>query len=124
MRVVAALWLFLLPACPTLADEARYPVLGDATAEGRDVWLNNCEGCHAYGFAGSPNPFKPDHWRARLKKDKSVLYRHALEGFFGPKDTFMPPRGGTDSLSDREVKSAVDYMRALAQHTINKEEKK
>lgn len=86
--------------------------------------MDNCEGCHGYGFAGSPNPQHPDDWRARLEKDVNTLHRHAIQGFFGPTDSWMPPRGGNEKLTDAEVIAAVDYMRALAQHHIDSEDKK
>ena len=48
----------------------------------------------------------------------SVLYSHAIEGFFGPDDTMMPARGGNPDLTDEEVKLAVDYMLALATYYL------
>ena len=36
---------------------------------------------------------------------KDTLHKHALEGF-----NAMPAKGGNGSLSDDEVKAAVDYM--------------
>lgn len=89
---------------------------------GRIIWIDSCEGCHAYGIADSPNPLKPKEWKDRVVKPKETLYDHAINGFFGPDYTMMPPRGGNDDLSDDEVKLAVDYMKALAEHYINKEE--
>lgn len=86
--------------------------------QGRNVWLENCHGCHAFGIAGAPIPMQPDEWKQRLKKGKPVLYEHALNGFFGPDDTMMPARGGNSKLSDDEVRAAVDYMAALAKHYI------
>jgi cytochrome c5 len=98
-----------------LADDSRYTHFdGEHLAQGRAVWLANCEGCHGYGTAGAPIPMVPDDWQARLEKPRAVLYRHAIEGFFGPDDTMMPPRGGNESLTDSEVRAAVDYMAELA----------
>jgi cytochrome c5 len=99
----------------TAADAGTYQVFaGTQLVQGRAVWLENCEGCHGYGTAGAPIPMVTDDWRDRLTKSRETLYRHAIEGFFGPDDTMMPPRGGNDALSDAEVKSAVDYMATLA----------
>ncbi|MGH1357582.1 MAG: c-type cytochrome [Burkholderiaceae bacterium] len=103
-------------ACAATPD---YPQLAGATSEGRMVWIDTCEACHAYGIAGSPNPLDPDDWRHRVAKPRIVLYKHAIEGFFGPDDTQMPARGGNDSLSDTQVKAAVDYMVALAKKHLN-----
>jgi cytochrome c5 len=90
-------------------------------AYGRDTWLANCEGCHGYGIAGAPVPVQADDWRSRLAKGKTVLYEHAINGFYGPDDTVMPARGGNPQLSDAEVMAAVDYMAALATFYIQKE---
>ncbi|MFK7967324.1 MAG: cytochrome c5 family protein [Burkholderiaceae bacterium] len=109
---------------PALQAESRYPVLTGTTVHGRDVWLGTCESCHAYGIAGSPNPDEPDAWRERLKKPRAVLHEHAINGFFGPEDTHMPPRGGNPALSDEDVQAAVDYMIALALRTLNQAEEK
>lgn len=89
--------------------------------QGRVIWIDSCEGCHAYSIADSPNPLKPKQWKDRINKPIEVLYDHAINGYFGPDDSMMPPRGGNDSLSDEEVKLAVDYMTTLAQYYIDKQ---
>jgi cytochrome c5 len=109
----------------TSAAESNYPPAGDnSTSAGRLVWLGTCESCHAYGIAGAPRPTQPDDWSERVIKPKSTLYEHAIDGFFGPDDTYMPPRGGNEQLSDDEVKAAVDYMVEFALRTILSQEKK
>lgn len=87
---------------------------------GREIWIENCKGCHAYGTAGAPVPMIKEDWKPRVTKDISVLYAHAINGFFGPDDTMMPERGGNPNLSDKEVKLAVDYMLKLAIFYIEK----
>ena len=116
-----SLFLFVLLNSVSADDQAYIKFSEQALIEGREIWLDSCEGCHAYGIAGSPNPLKPDDWRQRLAKDQAVLYEHAIDGFFGPDDTMMPPRGGNHALSDEEVKVAVDYMTSLAEHYITEE---
>lgn len=97
-----------------------YPVFpGDHLAAGRAVWLATCEGCHGYGIAGSPNPREAADWAARVETPRAVLHDHAIHGFFGPDDTYMPPRGGNDALSDDQVRAAVDYMVEFARQTIH-----
>ena len=97
------------------AEPTAYVEFEDAQLQqGRSIWMANCEGCHGYGIAGSPVPMQPDEWEARLAKGKAVLYAHAINGFYGPDDTFMPERGGNPELSDKQVRAAVDYMTALA----------
>lgn len=111
--------------CGIALAAPEYPALRGATESGRTVWIETCENCHAYGVAGAPDPAAADDWKDRLQKKPAVLYQHAIEGFFGPDDTYMPPRGGNDVLTDDEVRAAVDYMVALARHHAkrHKEEK-
>ena len=44
-----------------------------------------------------------------MAQGKDTLYKRALEGYTGQAG-MMPPRGGNPTLSDDEVKAAVDYM--------------
>lgn len=109
----------LLASGLCLADNPAYlPLQGETLVQGRTIWLDNCEGCHGYGIAGAPIPMEPLAWQPRLQQPMSTLYNHAINGFFGPDDTMMPPKGGNPTLSDQEVRSAVDYMAALARHYI------
>ena len=99
-----------------LADSDRYQGFSAPLLQsGRTLWLENCEGCHGWGIADAPIPMQPDDWRERLHQPRSVLYGHAINGFFGPDDSMMPKRGGNPSLTDHQVQLAVDYMVALAQ---------
>ena len=105
------LLIALCMACNAAPVFADYPEFSDERLTlGRSVWLENCEGCHAYGIAGAPLATSQKAWSARIAKGKEALYLHAINGFFGPGGTMMPPRGGNDSLTDEEVSAAVDYM--------------
>ena len=116
------LTLVLSSKCLIAENQAYIKFEGKTLQIGRTIWIENCEGCHAYGIAGSPNPLQPADWSKRLQKDKTTLYLHAIEGFFGPDDTMMPPRGGNEELNDDEVTAAVDYMSALAKYYIDKKD--
>jgi len=124
---LGGLLLLLLTATPAAASPdgaASTPYKrfeGQALVQGRAVWLANCETCHGYGIAGAPIPMEPAEWQPRLQQPMDVLYGHAINGFFGPDDAYMPPRGGNPKLSDAEVKSAVDYVTTLARHYIDKQ---
>ena len=103
----------------TWATNPAYVELpGSELVQGRTLWLDSCEGCHGYGIAGAPIPMIPEEWQARLEKPQTTLYKHAIDGFFGPDDTMMPPRGGNPELTDQQVMLAVDYMTALARHHL------
>jgi len=105
-----------------LAEKADYVQSGnDALQQGRDLWLENCEGCHGYGIADAPVPMQPSDWKYRVIKEKEVLYRHAIEGFIGEDYSMMPARGGNDELNDEQVKAAVDYMLFLANFYIKRQ---
>lgn len=121
-----ALMVFIcinVPMSPVFADKANPFVQfeGENLQFGRTVWVENCQGCHGYGIAGAPIPMEKDEWQHRIKKDVSVLYRHAIDGFFGEDDTMMPSRGGNPELSDKQVMAAVDYMLKLAKYYAAKE---
>lgn len=117
------LFLVLMMNSLVYADGSQFIKFDDESlSKGREVWLANCKGCHGFGIAGAPVPVNPDDWRKRVSKQRAVLYQHAIEGFFGEDDTMMPERGGNPDLSDSQVKSAVDYMVALATYYIKKME--
>lgn len=82
---------------------------------GAEIWDATCRGCHGLGIADSPKITDREAWAPRIAQGKDVLYQHALEGFFGPDSAMMPPRGGNPSLSDEDVKAAVDFMVANSQ---------
>lgn len=119
--VTAGLVVSCLCATVPLPAGERYQNFDDPKlVVGKQTWLTNCEGCHGYGIAGAPVPMLAPQWRERIQKDLDVLYEHALEGFFGPGGTMMPARGGNDSLTDDQVRGAVDYMLALARFHVEK----
>lgn len=95
-------------AQPALAQP--FPAYDDPVlARGRAVWIATCSACHANSMADAPQVRDPSAWKARLAKPRAALYESALRG---RKDgeLEMPPRGGNASLSDDEVRAAVDYM--------------
>lgn len=94
------------PAAAPAAAPA--PAVADNSA-GKAVFGKVCAMCHAAGVAGAPKPGDKADWGPRIAQGNDVLYKHAVEGYTGAKG-MMPPRGGGASLTDDEVKSAVDYM--------------
>jgi cytochrome c5 len=81
---------------------------GEATAQGEsgaDVYNKSCASCHASGVAGAPKVGDTEAWKDRIAQGMDTLYNHAIEGF-----NSMPAKGGDASLTDDQVKSAVDYM--------------
>jgi len=82
-------------------------------ALGKSVYGKTCAMCHAAGVAGAPKPGDKADWGPRIAQGNETLYKHALEGFTGAKG-MMPARGGGNTLSDDEVKAAVDHMVSLS----------
>lgn len=104
------------PEAPKAAAPAPAPVQAPApapavpaNAAGASVYNKTCALCHAAGVAGAPKPGDQAEWAPRIAQGKDILYKHSLEGFTGEKGN-MPARGGASTLTDDEVKSAVDYM--------------
>ena len=105
------------PAPAAVATPAPAPAPATAavadSAAGKSVYNKVCAMCHAAGVAGAPKPGDKADWGPRIAQGPEVLYKHAIEGFTGAKG-MMPARGGGASLSDEQVKAAVDHMVALS----------
>ena len=95
------------PADAPKADAAKTEDKGAAAggADGKKVYEASCQACHGGAVPGIPHVGKKEDWAPRIKQGKDTLHKHALEGF-----NAMPAKGGNGSLSDDEVKAAVDYM--------------
>jgi cytochrome c5 len=78
-------------------------------ADGKATYDKACMACHAAGVAGAPKFGDKAAWGPRIAQGNETLYTHALKGFTGKKG-MMPAKGGNASLSDADVKAAVDYM--------------
>ncbi|WP_069384991.1 c-type cytochrome [Halomonas caseinilytica] len=73
--------------------------------DGAAIYDAVCMACHDTGVANAPKIGDTEAWSQRLEKGTDTLYTHVIEGF-----NAMPPKGGDPSLSDAEVKAAVDYL--------------
>ncbi len=85
-----------------------------ATIDGASVYQNACMACHAAGIAGAPRVGDAPAWADRIAQGNETLYTNAIEGLQGEAGV-MPAKGGNMSLSDDEVKAAVDHMVAQSQ---------
>nr|WP_295083637.1 c-type cytochrome [uncultured Roseateles sp.] len=102
------------PAANTVVAAAPAPAsAAPENALGKSVFGKTCAMCHAAGVAGAPKPGDKADWGPRIAQGNETLYKHAIEGFTGAKG-MMPPRGGGSTLSDDEVKAAVDHMVSLS----------
>ncbi len=73
--------------------------------DGKTVYNTVCAGCHGAGVMGAPKMGDKGAWAGRIGQGMATLDNHAINGFKG-----MPARGGSASLTDDEVKGAVEYM--------------
>jgi cytochrome c5 len=96
-----------VPAAP--APGAAKAASAGSAAEGKAVYDQTCHVCHGTGLAGSPKFGDKAAWAPRIATGMETLYNAALHGLRA-----MPPKGGNASLSDAQVKAAVDYMVAAA----------
>lgn len=76
---------------------------------GEDIYKVACTVCHGAGIAGAPKTGDAAAWSPRVAQGMDTLYMHAIEGFQGQAG-YMPPRGGVASLTDQQVRDAVQYM--------------
>lgn len=107
--VVAAILLIPMVACSN-EDNSGQAESGQSAKvasveQGEAIYEKSCATCHKNGVAGAPKLDDQAAWSDRLSKGKETLYDNSINGFKS-----MPPKGGNSSLSDEDVKAAVDYM--------------
>ena len=87
----------LLAATP--AAPARAPMGGS------DVVAKVCATCHGTGVLNAPKIGDKAEWSKRKAAGMAALLKSSIDG-----KNQMPARGGDPSLSDDEVKAAVEHM--------------
>lgn len=71
-------------------------------ADGKAVYTKSCAGCHT---ALNPKLGDKKAWGPLIKKGADALTASVVKG-----KGAMPPKGGAASLSDADIKAAVQYM--------------
>ena len=93
-------------AAPAPAGKAAPAAAGgDSGGKGKSIFDTTCMACHATGAAGAPKIGDKTAWAPRLKEGMPTVYGIAMKG-----KGAMPPKGGNATLSEADVKAAVDYM--------------
>jgi len=93
------------PAAQAAAASAPASKAAPAVVDGKKVYESTCIACHGAGVANAPKFGDKKAWAMHLMHGTEHLYENALKGLGA-----MPPRGGNLTLSDADVKAAVDYM--------------
>ncbi len=75
--------------------------------KGKLVYQATCAACHTPGLAGAPKLGDVAAWASRLGAGSGPMYVNAIKG-----KGAMPPKGGNASLSDADLRAAVDFMLA------------
>lgn len=76
-----------------------------AAADGKEIYDKSCAGCHSKGIAGAAKLTEKEKWAPLVKQGSDALTATVIKG-----KGVMPPRGGAASLSDADIKAAVDYI--------------
>lgn len=92
---------------PAALVKVSAPAAARAPLSGEQVNAKLCAGCHGAGVLGAPKTGDKAVWAARISAAGGLdaLVTHAIQG-----KNAMPPKGGDPSLSDDEVRAAVEYM--------------
>lgn len=72
--------------------------------DGATIYNTVCGACHNTGAAGAPKIDEKSAWAPRVATGKDALIKSVTNG-----KGAMPPKGGA-TLSDEEIKGAVDYV--------------
>ncbi|AOS84694.1 cytochrome C [Chlorobaculum limnaeum] len=92
------------PAAAPAPAAAAAPV-DPKLAAGKEIYDASCAMCHNSDAMGAPKPGDKAAWEPRLAKGMDTVMKNTIEGF-----NTMPARGGNPSLTDDQLKSAVEYM--------------
>jgi cytochrome c5 len=92
------------PAADTEAVAATgTEAAGAGPIDGEEIYNGGCAACHDAGVAGAPVP--GGTMNERTEKGLDALVANAIDGI-----NVMPPKGGNPSLTDEQVRAAVEFM--------------
>jgi len=80
------------------------PAVAAGPLSGEQAYAS-CAACHDTGTLEAPIVGNAESWAARIAGGVDALYNNAINGLNN-----MPAKGGNTTLSDDDVKAAVDYM--------------
>lgn len=79
--------------------------IGANAKDGGVVYAQACALCHANGVGGAPKLTDKAEWGKRAAQGRDAMVTAVIKG-----KGAMPPKGGNASLSEDDVKAAVDHM--------------
>jgi len=79
--------------------------LPSASGNGQAVYTKSCASCHKMGIIGAPKTGDKEAWVPLISGGTEPLVQAVIKGKGN-----MPAKGGNSSLTDAEVKAAVEYM--------------
>jgi len=95
----------LAEAQAAAVETATVAEAGEVVVDGSAVFGGLCKTCHEAGVAGAPIAGS-DQMAARLdEKGLDTLVSNAINGL-----NAMPPRGGNPTLTDEQIRAAVEFM--------------
>lgn len=93
------------PAAASAPAAAAQPAAAAGPVDGKAVYGKACVACHATGVANAPKLDDKAAWAPRLGAGVDGLMKSVLNG-----KGAMPPKAGNPSLTDAEIRAAVEYM--------------
>jgi cytochrome c5 len=96
---------FKEPAAPKGKPAAAGEKSAATGADGKAVFDKVCTVCHTAGVANAPKPGDKAAWAPRIKTGMDALMQSVIKG-----KGAMPPKAGNPSLSDAEIRAAIEYM--------------
>jgi cytochrome c5 len=96
---------FEIGASTAPAPTAQATAAKSGPVSGKGVYDKVCVACHQVSVAGSPRIGDKAAWAPRIKQGMDVLMQSVIKG-----KGAMPPRAGNPSLSDAEVRAAVEFI--------------
>ena len=77
----------------------------DVVVDGESVYGSLCKTCHEAGVAGAPIAGSGDMAARLEEKGLDTMVSNAINGL-----NAMPPRGGNPTLTDEQIRAAVEFM--------------
>ena|SRR5918996_1584401 len=90
---------------PVAKIEFGAPTAAPGARTGEAVVQSTCAACHQAGAAGAPKLADKAAWAPRIKSGLKTMVQSVIKG-----KGAMPPKAGNPSLSDAEIRAAVEFM--------------